>query len=161
MATFQSLLSLKVRDENAGERSIPLHCELTFTDADDMNLVINDVVALIDPPLGGRIVEATLYLGIDVSSQVKASPQAGSYERSGATISMIDSGGKRNPVFFPTMAASKFSGKQLNDADAEVAALITALDAPVVNGTATFTAQDEDGRKFTGGYARGFRTTRK
>mgnify|MGYP000697334024 CR=1 FL=1 len=161
MATYNAVVSLRVRDENGGERAITLHEEITVTTADDLDTAVNLLVAAVDQPLQGRIVNCDVTLNIDVSGSVKASPQAGSYVRSGATISMRDSSGNSNPIYFPTMAPTKFIGEVLDDTDPGVDALITALDTPVVSGSASLTAQDEDHRKFTGGYRKGFRTTRK
>ncbi len=168
MPTYRAQVTFRVRDEKGQERNVTSHAELTYTSAADLEALIQDMVSDFDAPLGGRTVGAFITIEINVSGQVKASPQPGSFVGDGATISFMDSEGNANPVHFPTMASSKYTGGVLNTADSEVDALIDLwLPSNNVSGSASLDMTDEDNRKYqevvsgTQKVIKGFRSTRK
>lgn len=168
MPTYKAQLTWRVRDEKANERNVTNSCELTYTSAADLEALIQDMTSTFDAPLTGRTVGAFITIEVNVSSSVKAAPQSGSFVGDGATISFMDSEGNANPIHFPTMAASKYSGGALNTADSEVDALIDLfLPTNNVNGTASLDMTDEDNRKFAEVVSgsqkvfKGWRSTRK
>lgn len=168
MPTYRGLVSFRVRDETGDERNITSKAEITVTSIADLETLLENMAQTIDAPLLGRVIESSVTLDMGVGAGVKPSPQAGSFVGDGATISFQDSEGNGNPVFFPTMAASKYVGRgALNTDDAEVAALIALFTETNTNGTANLDFTDDDNRKYEqvvpGQQAviKAFRTTRK
>lgn len=168
MPTYRGLVSFRVRDETGEERNITSHAEVTVTSIADLELLMESMAENIDAPLLGRVIDSEITLSMGVGAGVKAAPQAGSFVGDGATISFQDSEGNSNPIFFPTMAASKYVGRgTLNVDDAEVEQLITHFTGNNTQGTASLDFTDEDNRKFEEvvpgqqSVVRAFRTVRK
>lgn len=161
MATVRSKVSITVRDNAGNERRVLLPGELTSTGINDIDLLVKKLILDTDNVIAGRATGAELTIRIDPDANIKPAPGDNTNVRAGATLSFQDSAGNANPFYFPTFNQTKQSNNVVNASDPQVSALITTITAPVVEGTATWTATDEDDRKLDGGYIRGFLTGRK
>lgn len=150
MPTYNGTISWKVRDTKGLERVFYQHAEMTIVAAADFESAVQAITAALDAPLSGRIVDCWATIKINVSGQVKASPEPGSFVGDGATISFKDSEDNSNPIWIPTIDEDKYLPKGiLNTDDVEIAALLTRFfpGENVVN-TTNIDFTDEDNRKF-------------
>lgn len=165
LETFNGILSLRVRDENAEHKTIPLHCLVKIDAMTDMKTLLPIIVGVIDDMLDGRIVEANLTLPFDLGNNVKPAPLAGSNVHVGGLFSFRDSAGNANGVFFPTANNGIYVDGKVDASKPLVSPVLTIMTSDGTSGTAFLRVTDEDDRQLdsvaSGGFLGGFRTQRK
>lgn len=151
MPTFAAQVGFLIRDERGNEKWFTENAEVTFTDAADLQALIQTIAEDIDAPISGRVIDTKINMSLGVSAGVKPAPQAGSSVYEGARIGIADSEGNVQGIFVPslTSVARYVDGETLNLADAEVATLVSRLlIGNNVSGSASLDFRDDDNRKY-------------
>lgn len=129
--------SARIQDELGVEQSMTMYVE-----ADDAQTLAQIKTAwgawisLIDNVTAGQITAGKVTIGPDLPGTIKMAPVAGSRVEAGAVLNWTHAGAnKRAGFFIPALKAAAISGGKVLLTQVDVAALLTAVLAPVAGGT--------------------------
>lgn len=114
-----NILSIKVRDGEGAETSVPIHFPSDHTPAAAQTW-FDTAAGLLDNLIGGAIIGATYQVDLDVPAGLDAA-EAGSRNDAGATLSYANSNGIAHSLYLPSFLSSQLV-KKVVDESAEVTA---------------------------------------
>lgn len=152
------IFSYTILDADGNQRACPIYCTLLGTlTITQLNAISVALSAVLDAALDGQLVKGTLTLSMDLDSGIKIAPEVGSNVQETGLLTFQPTGTPYSfSLDFPAFAQAGFSGKEVDVAQTDVAALIDFL----VTSASGFTGSDKYDNALVGA-ATGKKTFRK
>lgn len=136
-----NIISFSIRDDDGDVASIPVYVDTGLTVV-EYQLLVTNLAPLIDAVIGGVIDAATLTLNMSLPAGLKAAPTQYSETQIGGNFTFTAANSRyTHSIRIPAIDPAKLSGKSVNLADTDVAALVTGLE----NGSGPAIPRDRQG----------------